>query len=236
MSTMRGYGNRLAALLLGAGLLGGGAMAADVGAAAPASQATPAAAAQATPPAAQTAAADCEEDEGNGREGERDADNVEAENGADDAAEGDTDADTAADEAAENDGENGEEGEEDEAATAARPGELSEGRDLLPRAAIGVERAVAAAQGRATGELGSVELEEKDGWLVFEVTVGEQEVFVDAADGAIVSVGPVQNGEHNGGDGCEDGEATDGTPGALDDGQNLLSRATITVAQAVRAV
>lgn len=233
MSTMRGHGNRLAALLLGAGLLGGGAMAADVGAAAPASQATPAAAAQATPPAAQTAAADCEEDEGNGREGERDADNVEAENGADDAAEGDTDADTAADEAAENDGENG---EEDEAATAARPGELSEGRDLLPRAAIGVERAVAAAQGRATGELGSVELEEKDGWLVFEVTVGEQEVFVDAADGAIVSVGPVQNGEHNGGDGCEDGEATDGTPGALDDGQNLLSRATITVAQAVRAV
>lgn len=186
MSMVGTKGTWIAALLLSAGLLGGTGLAA--GAAPLAANHT---VAQTTDNGAQcqTEAEDKNgneqgdvEDENGSDQGAEDQDNVQDENGADDAAEGDTDADTAADEAAE------------ESDTAAKPGELSEGQELLPKAKITVEAAVQAAQGSATGALGAVELEEKNGKLVFEVIVGDQEVFVDAADGTIVSADSIQQG------------------------------------------
>lgn len=222
---MRSMGNRLAALLLGLGLLGGGALtaqAATVLSEAPTALRAAIQSAQATPGAA-TATADgqCQDDE-EGESGENeqedqaegdsedDADNVEEENGADDATEGDT-----------------EDGEEQEVENV-QPGTLTEGQDLEPRAKVTVEQAVKTAQDATTGDLGTVELEQKDGTLVFEVTIGDQEVFVDATTGAVVSVAPVQDQE----DECEEGE-TAAAPGTLDDGTELLSQATITVEAAI---
>lgn len=174
-----------------------------VAAAAPAAQSTP---------AAQSAAAanqcQADEEDGNGQNGAGDQDNVQDENGSNDAAEGDANANGAEDEAAAN--ENGENGTENEAA-AAKPGELSEGQDLLPKATISIGQAIKAAQGKASGQLGPVELGEQGGTLVFSVTVGDQEVAVDAADGTVLGVAPA---EGHGGD-CEDGtDPQAGTPAA----------------------
>ncbi len=230
---MRSMGNTLAALLLGLGLLGGGALtaqAATVPSGAPTALRAAIQSAQATPGAG-TATADgqCQDDE-EGESGENeqedqaegdaedDADNVEEENGADDATEGDTD------DAAEDDTEDDEEQEVENL----QPGTLTEGQDLEPQAKVTVEQAVKTAQGAATGDLGTVELEQKGGTLVFEVTIGDQEVFVDATTGAVVSVAPVQDQE----DECED-EETAAAPGTLDDGKELLFQATITVEAAI---
>jgi uncharacterized membrane protein YkoI len=72
----------------------------------------------------------------------------------------------------------------------AQPGALDDGKDLLPQAGISVEQAVAAAQRAEEGELGQVDLERRDGTLVFTVDIGSQEVHVNAADGSIHSVTP----------------------------------------------
>ncbi len=193
MSTERARRHWTAALVLGAGLLGGGTLAVDAGAATSAIQATPSA-------ASQPAAADCAEDEDNGQEGERDTDDLQEENGADDAAEGDTGADSAEDEAAENDGE-GENDQDDagpgpdqqaecddEEGTEGQPGVLDDGAALLGEATISLDEAIRAAQGAATGDLGEVDLERVDGTLVFNVDVGDQDVKVDAATGDVLSM------------------------------------------------
>lgn len=203
MSMVGTKGTWIAALLLSAGLLGSGGLAAS---AAPAAQ---------TPPAAQPAANGdrCQTDD----DEEDDQEDDGAEDEADDDAEGETQGDTENDDAEGAEDDDGAEDEADDATedegTTAKPGELSEGQDLLPTATISVEQAVRAAQGAATGTLGSVELEEKDGTLVFEVTVGDQEVFVDAADGSIASVETVQLGADESDDACDD-DAADATPAA----------------------
>lgn len=193
MSMVGTKGTWVAALLLSASLLGGSGVMAG---AAPRAQSAPAA-------QADTAADQCHADEANENDenGAGDQDNVQNENGADDAAEGDT---NGGDEAEDKNGENG---SEDESA-AAKPGELSEGKDLLPKATISVEKAIEIAQGTATGQLGSVELDEQDGALVFSVTVGDREVAVDAGDGSVLRAEPT---EKQGGD-CEN--ATDAQSGA----------------------
>jgi len=240
MRTIRVRSHQAAAVLLGLSLLGGGALATDA--------ATPSGGAmlQATPGSAPTTADDCVASGG---------DNVQEENGADDAAEGDTDSDAAADEATEDaaegdednvEEENGGDGAtegtaengqgpdddtgEDEAT--ARPGELSEGQDLLSRAGISPEQAVQAARGAAAGEGGSVELEERSGQLVYEVMVGDQEVFVDAAAGAIVTVEPTPQ-EESDEDGCQEEALV--APGTLTEGMDLLPRASLTIEQATTA-
>ena len=146
-----------------------------------------------------------------------DADNVQDENGTDDAAEGDTEAGTR--------------DQGDDAADAATPGQLIEGQDLLPRATITVEQAVAIAIGAAQGTLGSVDLKASEGVLVFEVTIGDNEVAVNAADGTVVSVQTQDDDEQD--NGC-DNEAQV-APDTLDNGKELLSQATITVEQAITA-
>ena len=72
----------------------------------------------------------------------------------------------------------------------AKPGSLDDGKDLLPQTKISAADAVAAAQRAETGELGQVDLEQRDGRLVYTVDIGSQEVHVDAADGSIASVTP----------------------------------------------
>ena len=72
----------------------------------------------------------------------------------------------------------------------AQPGSLDDGKDLLPQTTISLADAVAAAQAAENGALGQVDLEQRDGRLVYTVDIGNQEVHVDAADGSIASVTP----------------------------------------------
>ena len=74
--------------------------------------------------------------------------------------------------------------------TQVAPGQLDDGKELLPQAGISLDKAVAAAQAAASGTLGEVDLEYYQGKLVFNVDVGTNDVKVDAANGAIVNVGP----------------------------------------------
>ena len=69
-----------------------------------------------------------------------------------------------------------------------RSATLDDGSELLPQAGISLEEAIAAAQGAAPGAVGEVDLEYAAGTLVFNVDVGDQDVHVDAASGAVVSV------------------------------------------------
>lgn len=240
---MGSIGNKVTAFMLGLGLLGGGVFAVDAAAAPVDAPTMSLAVAQATPDA--TPGVDdqqCREEE-NTDNGEQEAngaeDDIQDEHGADDAAEGDTEdnGDGEQDKNSENDAAEGdtedndddeqsENGAEQESANAT-PGAVTEGQDLLPQAKITVEQAVTTAQGAATGELGTVELEDQTGTLVFDVTVGDQAVTVDAATGTVASVEPVRNTEHE----CKDDAAV--APGTLTEGQDLLPQAKITVEQAV---
>lgn len=65
---------------------------------------------------------------------------------------------------------------------------MDDGKALLPKAAISESAAIAAAQSRADGALNEVDLEYRDGRLVFNVDVGAHDVKVDAASGAITAV------------------------------------------------
>ena len=70
-------------------------------------------------------------------------------------------------------------------------GTLDDGQDLLPQAAISLADAIAAAQaavpGATAADIGEVDLEDFDGTLVFNVDVGDRDVKVDAATGAVLS-------------------------------------------------
>lgn len=235
--------NKLAALLISLGLLGGGVVAAEVIASPIGASSISYAAAQATPGTPDPQCMD-EQNESGGDDAteadtdsvqdengaEADTDNVQDENGTDDASEADTEEDDSDDgnEEADENGTETQEGERAEQESVdATPSILTQGQDLLPQAKITTDEAVATAQGEATGELGSVELEERNGTLVFEVTVGDQEVFVDAATGVVVSVERVQNAETD----CEN--EADGAPGTLVEGQDLLTQATITLEESI---
>jgi uncharacterized membrane protein YkoI len=67
------------------------------------------------------------------------------------------------------------------------PDGLDDGTDLLPQAKIGQAQAEAAAQTAASGRIGEVDLEHYSGRLVFNVDVGDKDVKVDAATGAVVA-------------------------------------------------
>jgi uncharacterized membrane protein YkoI len=75
------------------------------------------------------------------------------------------------------------------AASAAAASRLDDGKDLLPRAGISEQQAIAAAQGAASGQLNEVDLEHAAGRLVFNVDVGNRDVEVDAATGDVVRSG-----------------------------------------------
>ncbi len=71
-------------------------------------------------------------------------------------------------------------------ASAGQGGQLDDGKDLLPQAGITLTQAIAAAQGAADGSVGEVDLEYWQGSLVFNVDVGDQDVKIDAATGAVL--------------------------------------------------
>lgn len=222
----------LAALVLGAGMLTGGITLVHAAPAKPpvisrvAQQATPAA----SPSPATTAQpckdqpdepADHEEQQGQQEDRDTGAQVDQQESDHEDAGNAGDDAQAV----------NGTEQAEDE--STAQPGTLTKGQDLLPQAKITVDQAIAAAQAQATGDLGTVELEHRDGTLAFEVTIGNQEVFVDATTGTILAVQPVTPDTSTVGN-CEQDDEN-AAPGTLDDGKELLSQAKITVDQAIAA-
>jgi uncharacterized membrane protein YkoI len=67
----------------------------------------------------------------------------------------------------------------------AKPGSLDDGKEFLPQTKITTAQAVSAAQRSQSGALGQVDLEHYNGKLVYSVDVGNDEVKVDATDGAI---------------------------------------------------
>lgn len=67
-------------------------------------------------------------------------------------------------------------------------GTLDDGSELLSRAGISIDAAIAAAQGAAPGAIGEVDLEYVSETLVFNVDVGNQDVKIDAGTGAVLSV------------------------------------------------
>lgn len=69
-------------------------------------------------------------------------------------------------------------------------GELDEGSELLSEAAISVEEAVAVAQSAGSGSTGDVELERSGDQLVYEVEVGQADVYIDAMTGEVLGTDP----------------------------------------------
>ena len=69
------------------------------------------------------------------------------------------------------------------------PGTIDDGKDLLPKANISLDDAVAAAQASANGDLGEVDLEYYHGVLVFNVDIGDNDVKVDASTGVVLGSG-----------------------------------------------
>jgi uncharacterized membrane protein YkoI len=65
---------------------------------------------------------------------------------------------------------------------------LDDGKDLLPQAGIREAQAIRAAQGAASGALDEVDLEHRDGKLVYNVDVGDKDVKVDAHTAQVVAV------------------------------------------------
>lgn len=81
-----------------------------------------------------------------------------------------------------------------ETGAVAPPVAVSEGQNLLPQAVITVEEAVLTAQAAAPGAVRSVELVREEGLLLFEVTVDNQEVYVNAITGAVFEIEPTRGG------------------------------------------
>ena len=73
-------------------------------------------------------------------------------------------------------------------ANSAGPGKLDDGKELLPLAKVSLEQAIAIAQGASSGNLGEVDLEYFKGALVFNIDIGSNDVKVDAATGAVLSI------------------------------------------------
>jgi uncharacterized membrane protein YkoI len=65
-------------------------------------------------------------------------------------------------------------------------GPLDEGSELLSEASISIEEAIAIAQTAASGAVGDVELERSGDQLIYEIEVGESDVYVDAMSGDLL--------------------------------------------------
>ena len=74
---------------------------------------------------------------------------------------------------------------------------IDDGARLLPQAGITEQQAIDAALGAASGRLNEIDLEPYRGTLVFNLDVGQRDVKVDAATGAVLAA-PFD------GDGAED--------------------------------
>lgn len=63
---------------------------------------------------------------------------------------------------------------------------LDGGQHLLEEASISVDEAVAIAQEQANGRVDDVELDRSGDRLVYEIEVGEADIYVDANDGSVL--------------------------------------------------
>lgn len=81
-----------------------------------------------------------------------------------------------------------------ETGAVAPPVAVSEEQNLLPQAVITVEEAVLTAQAAAPGTVRGVELVREEGLLLFEVTIDNQEVYVNAVTGAVFEIEPTRGG------------------------------------------
>ena len=79
-------------------------------------------------------------------------------------------------------------GEQVENEVQGAPGQIDDGKDLLPQAGITLDQAIAAAQSAASGPVGEVDLEHSHGKLAFNVDIGDKDVKVDASNGSLLSV------------------------------------------------
>lgn len=194
MTTIR---TKVTTLVVGMGLVGGGLLTADA-------LASPAGSSHSLLSAIQSSSDDeandsaCPPDQ----QTVADNDNVQDENGADDAAEGD----------------NGDQ--------TVQPGQLDDGKELQSQAMVTLDQAVATAQGAAQGDLGEVDLEMRDGTLVYTIDIGANDVHVDAKNGSVVSVTASDES-------CD--SETPVAAGTLDDGKEFQSQAKITIDQAITA-
>ncbi|WP_037499853.1 PepSY domain-containing protein [Solirubrobacter soli] len=68
------------------------------------------------------------------------------------------------------------------------PSRLDDGKELAGQAGITEAQAIAAARGAASGDLNEIDLEHRDGVLVYNVDVGSKDVKVDAATGKVLAV------------------------------------------------
>ena len=68
------------------------------------------------------------------------------------------------------------------------PSRLDDGKDLASQASVTEAQAIAAARSAASGALNEVDLEHRDGTLVYNVDVGAKDVKVDAQSGKVVAV------------------------------------------------
>ena len=65
---------------------------------------------------------------------------------------------------------------------------LDDGKDLAGKAGITIDQAISAAQSKASGPIGEIDLEYADGRLVYNVDVASSDVKVDADTGDVVRV------------------------------------------------
>ncbi|WP_028064191.1 PepSY domain-containing protein [Solirubrobacter soli] len=68
------------------------------------------------------------------------------------------------------------------------PSRLDDGKDLAGQADISEGQAIAAARAVASGALDEIDLEHRNGALVYNVDVGSKDVKVDARTGDVVAV------------------------------------------------
>ncbi len=67
-------------------------------------------------------------------------------------------------------------------------GRLEEGRELVSEASISVDEAISIAESEAAGRAEDIELERQGTRLVYEIEVGETDVYIDADDGSVLAV------------------------------------------------
>jgi uncharacterized membrane protein YkoI len=184
MSTLQVRWTWLAALALAPSLLGGGALATDVAAAV--DEACDGGATADDGDDAEDADEAGDIDQTDDAEGGDEADDIgETEDDADE--EGDVDEVDGPEDDGADGGENAGEDERDTEGTEGQSRTLDDGEELLPQAEISLGKAIDAAQGAASGEVGEVDLECVDGALVFNVDVGDKDVKVDATTGEVLS-------------------------------------------------
>jgi len=85
-------------------------------------------------------------------------------------------------------------------------GRLEEGSELVSEASLSVDEAISIAESEASGTAEDAELERQGDRLVYEIEVGETDVYIDANDGSVLAV-----------DSDDDANERDDDDGDLDD-------------------